>query len=219
MSHAIFDAAELSARESYRLMTSMVVPRPIAWVGTRSAAGVGNLAPYSYFQAVCSDPATVVLGMGSRPDGRPKDSLRNILDTREFTISHVDQDLVEGMNASSAAWEPEFDEAVELGIEMAPLEGVAAPRVAKARAGMACRLTQVIPLGMRAEGVPSSSLVIARVSAFWVEESLIQRDAKGRIFALDAEALDSVGRMGGLSYTRTRERFELERPGKPKQAQ
>ena len=101
MAHEEIDAASLRAGDVYRLMTDLVAPRPIAWVGTVDGQGRRNLAPYSYFQAVCSAPATVVLGMGWMRDGRPKNSLANILETRGFTISHVRRGDAEAMNDTS----------------------------------------------------------------------------------------------------------------------
>lgn len=218
MTQLHFDAATLSTRDAYRLMTSIITPRPIAWVSTVGADEAVNLAPYSYFQGVSSSPPTVVLGVGSRPDGREKDTLRNALATGELCISHVSDDDAERMNASSAGFEPGVSEASALDIEMAASRFVQAPRVASARAALECRLTHAIPLGERPDGSPSSTLVIARVVGIYVAEALLRHDAKGRPLGLDPDQLASVGRLGGLSYARTRDRFELDRPATPAQA-
>lgn len=205
-------ADRLPARDRYRLMTDLVAPRPIAWVSTISAHGVPNLAPFSYFQGVCSDPPTIVLGIAWLPSGRPKDTLANILETRELTISHVSEPLVEAMNASSAEFAPEVSEWQACGIEPSPAKLVRPARVARALAGLECRLRQAIPLGRTKGGTPSSTLVIAEILHFWVAHGLLQRDGRGHLLPIDPAALQAVGRLGGIAYATTASHFDLARP-------
>jgi flavin reductase (DIM6/NTAB) family NADH-FMN oxidoreductase RutF len=205
-------ADRLSARDRYRLMTDLIAPRPIAWVSTMSGRGVANLAPFSYFQGVSSDPPTIVLGIAWLPSGRPKDTLANILETRELTISHVGEPLTQAMNASSAEYAPELSEWEACGIEPAPAKLVTPARVARALGGLECRLSHAIPLGRTKLGTPSSTLVIAEVVHFWVAEGLLQRDGRGHLLPIDPVALQAVGRLGGIAYSRTAECFELARP-------
>lgn len=213
----------MSTRDAYRLMTDLVAPRPIAWLSTIGVDGRPNLAPYSYFQAVCSAPPTVVIALGRRADGTPKDSLRNILETRRFTVCHVSEEVTESMNASSAAYEPGVDEGAALDLEMSTEEGLFAPRVSACLAALGCVLQQAIPLG---EGVgrgapnsPSTTLVIARVERFYLKPGLVKRNHKGHLLPLDPGALKAVGRLGGLSYTTTQGHFDLPRPAKPSTSQ
>ena len=215
--HERLEAATLPAADAYRLMTDLVAPRPIAWVSTLDPQGRPNLAPFSYFQAVCSRPAMVMLSVSPRPDGRPKDTLANVLATRELTISHVSEPLVVAMNATSGEYPPAVDEweiAGEPGARLRSLPSsvVAPPRVAAARAAMECRLTHAIPLGHGPKGAPSSTLVLAEVLVFWIASGLLQRDERGRLVPIDPAALAAVGRMGGMSYARTRDAFDLPRP-------
>lgn len=205
-------ADELRARDAYQLMTQIVVPRPIAWVSTVDANGRPNLAPFSYFQAVCSSPPTIVLGIGWLPDGRPKDTLANILDTRELTISHVDRAQADAMNATSAAYPADVSEWTACAVESVPAKAVAPSRVAGAVAGMECRLTHAIPLGATRHGTPSTTLVVARVVHFWLADGLRERDERGRSTAIDPAALSSVGRLGGPHYVGVSEPFTLARP-------
>jgi flavin reductase (DIM6/NTAB) family NADH-FMN oxidoreductase RutF len=205
-------ADSLSAGDRYRLMTSLIVPRPIAWVSTVSAAGHRNLAPFSYFNAVCSDPATVVLGLGWAADGRPKDTLANVLETGELTISVVTESLAEAMNHTSGAFAHDVDEWAEAGVDAAPSVAVTPPRVAEAAAALECRLVQAIPLGRRENGSPSTTLVIARIVHFHVREGLIQRDENDKLRPVDPAQLATVGRLAGMAYTKTSDRFELVRP-------
>ncbi len=207
--HARIPAASLAARDAYRIMTGLVVPRPIAWISTLDETGRGNLAPFSYFQAACSRPPMVTLSLGWRGDGRPKDTLRNILARREFTINHVSEDLAEPMHRSAADLPPDRSEWELTGLAPAPSAVVAPPRVARALASLECRMTHAIPLGSGRGGGPSVTLVVAEVLEFWVEEGALRRDQDGRPVGVDPERLASVGRMGGADYVRTRERFEV----------
>lgn len=215
--HERLDAATLSVADAYRLMTDIVAPRPIAWVSTLDPQGRPNLAPFSYFQAVCSRPPTVMLSIAHRPDGQPKDTLANVLATRELTLSHVSEPLVAAMNATSAELPSDVDEwelAGEPGARLPSLPSavVAPPRVAGARAAMECRLTHAIPLGRGPGNAPSSTLVLAEVLVFWIAGGLLQRDERGRLVPIDPAALAAVGRLGGMSYARTRDTFDLPRP-------
>jgi flavin reductase (DIM6/NTAB) family NADH-FMN oxidoreductase RutF len=213
--HETFKPEQLSTRDIYRLMTDLVAPRPIAWVSTLDADGRGNLAPFSYFQAVGSRPPTIVLGIGLKADGRPKDTLRNILERREFTVSHVSEPLAVAMNATSA----ELDEGQsewELAGEGRPLASlpavcVAPPRVAEARAALECRLTHAIPLGRGPTGKAASMLVIAEIVCFTVAEGFVTRDERGHLRSIEPARLAAVGRLGGIAYTGTIA-FDMPRP-------
>ena len=213
--HAWLEAAELSAGAAYRLMTDIIAPRPIAWVSTVDGDGRRNLAPFSYYQAVCSSPPTIVLGIGWPASGRPKDTLANILSQREFTVCHVDRASADAMQQTSANVGPEVDEWTMPGVgdvvTPVPSRHVAPPRIAEAHAALECRLVHAIPLGEGPTGQPSSTLVIAQVVCFVVRRSLLTQDAQGRQVPIDPGHLRSVGRMGGIAYTTTHERFELPR--------
>jgi flavin reductase (DIM6/NTAB) family NADH-FMN oxidoreductase RutF len=215
--HVRLDADTLSTGDTYRLMTDLVAPRPIAWVSTLDLDGRANLAPFSYFQAVCSRPPTLMLSISSRPDGRPKDTLRNVLDTRELVINHVSEPLLEAMNRTSGEYDSDVDEwTLAWGDgepRSAPSTHVRPPRVAGAIAAMEARLQHAIPLGEAPHGGPSSTLLLARVLCFHVAAPLVSRDERGRVrLPLDPAQLSAVGRLGGIAYARTRERIELPRP-------
>jgi len=197
-------------------MTDLVAPRPIAWVSTTSQDGARNLAPFSYFQAMSSRPPTVVLGCGWTRAGEPKDTLRNILDTREFTISHVSESVAEAMNLTSVEL-PHGDSEWVYAADRTALSSTAAqvvgpPRVAEAVASMECRMVQAIPVGKTRVGSPASTIVVGEVVAFTVAQGLLSRDESGHLLPMDPAALASVGRLGGIAYTRTEGVFELPRP-------
>lgn len=209
-------ASELRSRECYTLMTDLIAPRPIAWVSTVDAKGRPNLAPFSYFQAMCSRPPTVVLGIAWRSDGTMKDTLANILETREFVVHMVSAEDAEAMNQSSVDLPPGHSEWDFCQLSPTPAHSVAPSRIRGARAGMECRLQQAIPLGQGASGRPSSTIVIAGVQHFFVDAGLERRDDQGRRQAMDPAKLNVLGRMGGQDYCLSDHRLTLPRPIPPK---
>src|SRR5690606_20431150 len=171
-------------------MTDLVAPRPIAWVSSLSPEGRANLAPFSYYQAVCSAPATVVFSVAWWPDGRMKDTLANVLATHELVINHVSLPLAEAMNATSAAFSPDTSEWEACGIAGAPAAVVAPQRVAGALACLECKVVRALPLGAANEH-PSATLVITEVLHFAVAPELVRRDARGRLLPIDPAALQA----------------------------
>lgn len=222
--HEHIDAGRLRNRDIYRLMTDLVAPRPIAWVSSIDEHGKRNLAPFSYFQAVSSTPPTVMLGISWKRDGTPKDTLRNILGQREFTISHVSAPLAEAMNATSGEYDRDVDEwnvaakthaargRAPEALAPVPSVRVAPPRVAGACAAFECKLTHAIPLGRGPTGKPSTTLVLGEVLCFSVRRDLLRKDEAGHLLPIDPAQLAAVGRLGGIAYTATTDCFELARP-------
>jgi flavin reductase (DIM6/NTAB) family NADH-FMN oxidoreductase RutF len=203
----IIKPEDASARDIYKLMIGMVVPRPIAWVSTVAEDGTFNLAPYSFFNAVSADPPVVCFAPSRKPAGdQRKDTLRNIETSGEFVVNIVNEDLAEAMNLTAAEVEPNISEFGLAGLEAEPATLVKAPMVKRAPAKMECRLRQVIPLGDRPT---SGMLVLGDVLCFHFADGLVDN------FRVDPDVLNAVGRMGGMSYSRTRDRFDLIRPAAP----
>jgi flavin reductase (DIM6/NTAB) family NADH-FMN oxidoreductase RutF len=187
----ILDAATLTPRQRYELLTSLVVPRPIAWVSTRSAAGQANLAPFSYFSALSPTPFLVGVSIGHRR-GQPKDTLRNILDTGAFCINAATEGQLAEMNHTSGEYPPEVDEFAHAGVTLAWAESVHAPYVANAPAVLECRLFKSVDLDGAA-----NTLVIGEVLRVRLADSLPTID--GTMF-VDTHALAPVGRLWGDLY-------------------
>ena len=181
-------------------------------MSTLDGQGRRNLAPFSYFQAVGSRPPTIVLGIGFKRDGRPKDTLRNILERRQFTVNHVSEPLAEAMNTTSAELDETRSEWDLAQIPSTPATCVAPPRVAQALAALECRLVHAIPLGHGPAGGPSSMLVVGEVLCFTVAEGHVVRDERGHLLPIDPARLAAVGRLGGIAYTKTADAFEMKRP-------
>jgi flavin reductase (DIM6/NTAB) family NADH-FMN oxidoreductase RutF len=203
------DPENLDLRDRYKLLIGTVVPRPIALVSTISPDGAPNLAPYSFFNGVGSNPMTVLFCPGGKRDGTDKDTLRNCLPPDEGgTGQFVVNVSVEAYRREvSAAAEPlpygesEFD---LTGLATAPSRLVAPPRVAASPVAFECETLQVV---RTAPGEPASgNVVIGRVVHLFLRDDLVDQR-----FHVDPERLAAIGRMGGLGYCRTRERFEMPR--------
>uniref|UniRef100_A0A7C2ZFM0 Flavin reductase family protein n=1 Tax=Hydrogenobacter sp. TaxID=2152829 RepID=A0A7C2ZFM0_9AQUI len=136
----IFDMERPESFDPYEVLTSLVVPRPIAWVSTMSAEGLLNLAPFSFYNAVCDEPPVILLSISKREDGRRKDTARNILSTGEFVINLVSEELIKEVKISSEDFPPEVNEFEKAGLEPAKSYKVRVPRVARAKAWLECRL-------------------------------------------------------------------------------
>lgn len=200
--------AEHQTREIYKLMTGIIVPRPVALVSTLSREGVANLAPFSFFSGVGAVPPTVLFCPALRPaggedTGERKDTLRNVEETGEFVINIVSDAIAEAANHSAAEVPPEVDEFALSGLTPIPSEAVRAPRVAESPAQMECKLLQVIYTGHSAR---SGVIVLGEVVRFHVRQDLVED------FRVDPAGLDAVGRMAGNTWVRTRDRIELIRP-------
>ncbi len=201
----IIHPAEASPRDLYKLLIGLIVPRPIAWVSTRGKDGVNNLAPYSFFNAFSADPPVVGFAPSRKVDGdHRKDTLRNVEDSGVFVVNIVNEAMAEAMNQSAADVAPEVDEFALAGVTPMAASMVEAPMVAEAPAKLECRVQQIIPMGDR----PTSGiLVLGEVVCFHLNDAMVNN------FRIDPEVLRAVGRMGGTSYARTRDRFDLVRPG------
>jgi flavin reductase (DIM6/NTAB) family NADH-FMN oxidoreductase RutF len=200
----IVKSEDTSPKDLHKLMIGMVVPRPIAWVSTLGEDGTNNLAPYSFFNAISSDPPVVCFAPSRKPTGdNKKDTLRNLESSGVFVVNIVSEHLAEAMNQSAADVPPEVDEFALAGVSVEPATMIQAPMVKEALAKMECRVRQIIPLGDR----PTSGiLVLGDVLCFHFVEGLVDN------FKVDPAMLNAVGRMGGSSYCDTRHRFELIRP-------
>ncbi|MGX9965788.1 flavin reductase family protein [Roseomonas sp. F4] len=198
----LFDLDALPAASRYKLLTSTVVPRPIAWVVTQDTAGVMNAAPYSFFNVFGADPPIVALGIGNRPSGSAKDTGANIAATGEFTVCLVREDALPAMNITAADFPKGVDEVAAAGLATLPSTKVRPPRLAASPVALECTLFKTVELG-------SHSLVLGLVRAMHIVESAVMDVERCYI---DSPALGLVGRMHGAGwYTRTSDRLEMKR--------
>jgi len=202
------DPTQIAVTDIYKLMIGMIVPRPIAFVSSVDLAGVRNLAPFSYFTACSSNPPVVCFCTAVRNAPRPyKDTLLNIEATGEFVVNIVSEEFAEQMNLCSADAPPEIDEFELSGLTAMASDLVKPPRVAESKVQMECRLHQIVVVSEKPGG---GILVLGEVLRFHVLESLF--DDQQKSYKIDPDKLNAIGRMGGPAYTRTRDRFEMQRP-------
>jgi flavin reductase (DIM6/NTAB) family NADH-FMN oxidoreductase RutF len=204
--------ADHQSRQVYKLMTGIIVPRPVALVSTVDHNGVANLAPFSFFTGVGSNPPTVLFcpvvrsrstaAEDAQPDLR-KDTLRNVEETGEFVVNVVSEAIAAAANATAAEVPPEVDEFVLSGLTPLASQVVRPARVAESPAQMECRLLQVIYTSREPGG---GVIVLGEIVRFHVRKNLLTD------FRVDPAGLDAVGRMAGNTWARTRDRIELIRP-------
>ena len=187
----------------YRVLTGVVVPRPIAFVSTVSADGVANLAPFSFFNAVAPDPPTVIFSSSRHAGRKDKDTLTNVEATGEFVVNVVVDDIAEAMNRTAAEYPAEANEFAIAGLTEAPSSIVKAPRVAESPVNMECRLNRVIDIG---EGDHQHGLVIGEVVLLHIRDDLIDGHR------INHHRLKPTGRLAGSMYCHTADTFEMVRP-------
>jgi flavin reductase (DIM6/NTAB) family NADH-FMN oxidoreductase RutF len=197
------DPSQTDPRNVYQLMVGAIVPRPIAFVSSVSSSGVLNLAPFSYFTAASSNPPVICFCTSVRPDGTFKDTLHNIRATKEFVVNMVTEEIASQMNACSGEYPPEHDEFAISGLTPVPSDLVAPPRVLESPVNMECRLRQIVEVSTLPGG---GVMIFGEVVRFHVRDSVIEG------FKIDPEKLTAIGRMGGPTYTRTHDRFDMQRP-------
>jgi flavin reductase (DIM6/NTAB) family NADH-FMN oxidoreductase RutF len=201
----VFDPADQTAGDIYKLMIGTIVPRPIAFVSTVDAAGVRNLAPFSYFTGCSTNPPVVCFCSAVRSGPvQQKDTLYNIEATGEFVVNIVSEEFAEQMNICAAETGPEVDEFELSGLTPLASDLVRPPRVAESKIHMECRLRDIIRVSDKPGG---GNLVLGDVLRFHVREDLLVDGNK-----VDPDSLNAIGRMGGPTYVRTRDRFDMSRP-------
>ncbi len=192
------DPAALSPRDAYRFLISCVAPRPIAFVTTLSREGVTNLAPFSFFNGVTSDPPVVSIAVAVKRDGSRKDTWRNIEETGEFVVNVVVPELMDGVIAAAKELPHNVSELDLSGLKSLPSTRVKPPRLAGSPVALECTRLQIVE-------VEGTALILGRVVHAHVD------DAVWKNGAVDPALVTFVGRMGGELYCRTTDRFERRR--------
>jgi flavin reductase (DIM6/NTAB) family NADH-FMN oxidoreductase RutF len=200
------DFSTMDRRTAYFWMASTIAPRPVAWVSSRSLAGVVNLAPFSFFQMVTPQPPTLMICPQHNGDGSLKDTARNIRDTGEFVVSLVSHAMVARMNQTSFAYDSDTSEFEAAGVSAVASRLVSVPRVDGAPMAFECR---VASFALYPATAPTCAIVLGEVVAAHADAAILAPDG-----SVDPERLDIVSRMGADWYGRTQSptNFTLPRP-------
>ncbi len=198
------NAAALDVRDTYKLMTGGIIPRPIAFVSTLNENGSVNLAPFSYFNAVSSAPPTIMFAVTYKSDGSKKDTLLNIERSREFVVNSVSEWMAAPMNHCSAEYPHGVSELEKVGLHSVASEIVSPPRVQESPFHMECKLHSTVEIGSAGPG--SSTIIIGEIVKFHIAKAAYQDGV------IKPEELKPLSRLGGISYGTVGEMFDLERP-------
>jgi flavin reductase (DIM6/NTAB) family NADH-FMN oxidoreductase RutF len=199
------DPQSLSKKDVHHLLVDSVLPRPIAWVSTLDKFGRSNLAPYSTFCLMSSRPAILGFGISNTREGKKKDTLLNIEDTKEFVVNIVNEDLAEAMNLTSAYFPWGVSEFKEVKLNPEKADIVNASMVTESPIRMECRMLKILRFGKRSD---VSFFVVGEILLIHIKDGLY---VDGNI---DPSQIKAVGRLGGGRnlYCRTGDVFELKRP-------
>ncbi|MGI9418303.1 MAG: flavin reductase family protein [Geminicoccaceae bacterium] len=196
-----FDLSELDAKDRYKLIAGLVVPRPIALVTTLGESGTHNAAPYSFFNAFSEDPPLVVLGLGINERGDDKDTAVNIRDGGEFVVNLVDEPLAEAMNICAIDFPPDVSEVEAAGLELVPSARVAPARLKAAPVSMECIHFQTLHPGR------NRYLVIGEIVMIHAAADILDPET----LRIDRDRYAPIGRLFGGGYCRTHDRFDIRR--------
>ena len=196
-----FDFETLPKETRYKLLCAFVAPRPIALVTTVSMDGVGNAAPFSFFNVFGDEPPIVILGIQARPDGTPKDTTKNIRDTEEFVVHLVDQPMARQMVECAIDFSPKEDEMTQTGLRVVPSLKVKPGRIREAPAALECRLETTVEYEGR-------SIVLGRVVNMWVRDDCIDP----KTLYVNSDAYRPLARLHKDYYIVAEDLFELEKP-------
>lgn len=196
-----FAMADYQPAERYKLLSALVVPRPISLVGTLGPDGTQNAAPYSFFNVISEEPPLVVLGLQVSPSGDRKDTATNIARTGEFVVNLVDEAIGEAMNICSVALPPDESEVDAAGLTLAPCETVAPSRIVEAPMALECKLAQTLRFSERRD------IVIGEVTVVHARGDLVD----AATLRVDLDRYKPLGRLFAGFYSRQSDRFEMPR--------
>lgn len=200
------DLSSLSPTQVYHQMLQTLIPRPIAWVLSENADHSLNLAPFSYFNGVCSDPPLILLSVGKKPNGDWKDTRINIEERGHFVVHIAHRGLLRPLSESSASLSAGVSEVEHLGLPLAPFEGFGLPRLADCRIAYACARYQIQEIGTTPQ-----ALILGRIEHLFIDDGVLAPDAKGRP-RVDPARLDPLARLGADEYATLGEFLRLPRP-------
>lgn len=205
------DFKTLNPAQAYHLMTQSIVPRPIAWVLTENesseSASPYNLAPFSYFNAVASDPPILMFSIGMKPDGGKKDTLLNIEHSEKLVIHIASTEHIQTLNQSAASLPYGESELTQSALSTTAFDGFELPRLSDVRIALGCTLNHFHVIGNAAQ-----TLVFVNLETAFYSDDIVQQDKNNGRITVNAESLDPLARMGGSNYAFPGKFLSLKRP-------
>ncbi len=198
------DPVEIGSKATYKLLIGAIVPRPIAFISTVNSQGICNLAPFSFFNGVSSNPPAVMIAITRKSHGEKKDTLRNIETTHQFVVNSVNEWMVEPMNQCSAEYPYGVNEMQTVGLTPLPSQKIQPPRVKESAIHLECELYDTLNVGDGSEG--SSTIVIGKIVMLHIFSAAYK---DGRILL---EEIKPISRLAGTSYGHTNDIFQVPRP-------
>lgn len=198
-----FDPNQISAAAAYKLLTGTIIPRPIGWISTVSKNGVNNLAPFSFFNAVGEDPPHIMFST-VQTGNKNKDTLNNVLETGQFVVNLVTEDVVEKMNATSETLPPEIDEFIHAGLTAATSLKVAPPRVLESKVSLECELVHHYSLENHTNG--GATIIIGRIVMFHLNDEIVDEN-----YRINLHKYKPIARLAGSNYAGLGEIFSIKR--------
>lgn len=195
------ETKSIQTSDLYKLLIGSVLPRPIAWVGSKSESGIPNLAPYSFFTVASINPPIVAISIANKDDGSKKDSLVNIESTQCFSVSMVSLKNAKAMSVTADLFDADVNEFSMAGLTEIACSNIDSVRCAEAEVSFECILSEIKSYGNHAG---AGNLVLAEVIAIHVDDELIED------FRIDTDKFDAIGRLAGANYTTTRDSFLID---------
>lgn len=190
----LIDLGTMSPNQVYHTVTQTLIPRPIAWVLTENQSKSFNIAPFSYFNAIASEPPLLMLSIGLKKDGSPKDTRRNILERKHFVVHIASTNVLDALNNSSAELPDEVSEVEKEKLTLAEFPGFSLPRIADCKVAFACRFHEVMEIGKVRQ-----ALIFGEIQTIFVDDSVVTHDAKGRM-RINTTGIAPLSRLGPGEY-------------------
>jgi flavin reductase (DIM6/NTAB) family NADH-FMN oxidoreductase RutF len=200
------DLSQTTPSQNYFHLIQTLVPRPIAWVLSENENSSYNLAPFSYFNAVCSNPPLIMLSIGNKPDNQPKDTRLNIKHRKDFVVHIAHRELLEALNQSSATLAAGDSELDMLQLETTAFENTRLPRLKLCRLAYACECYEIHELGELPQ-----TIIYGKVTSIYMDDAITSTNEKGRI-KVHADRLDPISRLGANEYMTFGEIISIPRP-------
>lgn len=200
----IIDLNSVSANQAYFTVIQSLVPRPVAWVLSQNEEDSLNLAPFSYFSAVASDPPLLMISIGRKPDGSWKDTRENIVQRNEFVVHIPHREQAQAVTESSRSRAANDSELEALGLATTPFDGFAVPRLSDCRIAMACERYSA------EEITPTQTMILGRIKSIYVDDSVVT-EKQGRQ-KINANKIDPLARLGGNEYATIADIIDVPRP-------